>query len=121
MPGKEQPIDTSRKILRNPDQSFSTEQTITVGFGDKFFLIPTIVNGKQLSNEDAIQASQKGVNPPVGVFDSLLDANKAAAERSKRIGKVRSVEESPFSKLRQPTKELFNTNALSNLLQKLEG
>ena len=84
------PIDTTRPIIHNPDGTFSTEKTITVGFDDGFYNIPTIVNGKQVSKEEAIRLFKAGKNKDVGKFKTEAEALAAARKRTKEIGKVRS-------------------------------
>jgi hypothetical protein len=95
-PFGESDIDLSRPKLKNPDGSFSTERTATFGFTvdgvDKFFNIPTIVDGKQLTPDEAVNDFLAGVNKPVGVFKSQKDAVKAAEKRTKKIGEVREFE-----------------------------
>ncbi len=83
------PIDTNRPIIHNPDGSISTERTMTIESDGKFILIPTIVNGKQLSQQDAIKEWKAGNNKPVGVFKTNEEAEKYATERSKEIGRLR--------------------------------
>jgi hypothetical protein len=64
------PVDVSRPTISNPDGSFSTERTITIGpdlgDGQKAYSIPTIVGGQQLSPREAEAAFYSGQNPPVG-------------------------------------------------------
>jgi len=83
-------IDTTRPILDNPDGSFSTERTITIEADGRFFNIPTIVGGRQRSEEEAIRLWQAGKNSEVGVFNTLEDALSTARRRSSEIGTVRS-------------------------------
>jgi hypothetical protein len=90
-------IDTSRRILENPDGSFSTERTITIESDGKHLLIPTILNGAQLQPQDAIEAWRIGANPEVGAFDSAEEAERAAVARSAQIGQVRSPDRRPQS------------------------
>ncbi|MCA0276236.1 MAG: hypothetical protein LCH86_09540 [Proteobacteria bacterium] len=82
-------IDMSRPRVENADGSFSTERTIGIEMDGRFFNIPTIVNGKQLSEDDAIATFQRGDNPAVGEFGSQEEADRAASARSERIGQVR--------------------------------
>lgn len=83
------PIDTSRARIENPDGSFSTERTITVESDGKHFLIPTIVGGRQLSEDAAIKAWRDGKNKAVGEYDTAAEAERQARSRSRRIGDVR--------------------------------
>lgn len=59
----------NRPRLRNPDGSFSTADTISIGVDAGEVLIPTVVDGKRLSSADAIRRyAQTGEN--FGVFDT---------------------------------------------------
>ena len=84
------PIDMSRPKIHNQDGSFSTEKTIGIEADGKHYNIPTIVNGQQLSSEEAIQSFRSGVNKPVGIFNSREEADSASVARSEQIGQVRS-------------------------------
>lgn len=88
----EQPIDAKRPIVNNADGSFSTERTITVEMDGKHYLIPTIVNGKQVTPDEAVALMKAGKNQPVGVFASAAEADAAAKARSGKIGDMRSAE-----------------------------
>ena len=83
------PIDTRRPTIDNPDGSFSTERTIGIEANGKFYNIPTIVNGQQLTEEQAIREFEAGRNAAVGVFNSQAEADAAARERSQAIGDIR--------------------------------
>lgn len=83
------PIDTTRPRLENPDGSFSTEETITIDMDGRFFNIPTIVNGRRISEDEAIRLFEQGQNQPVGEFGSLREATRAARARTNEIGRVR--------------------------------
>lgn len=83
------PIDTNRAKLNNADGSFSTERTITIGADGKYFVIPTIVGGKQLSEQEAINQWKQGKNKEVGRFGNEDQANRYAEQRSKQIGVLR--------------------------------
>lgn len=80
------PIDPSKPQIQNEDGSVSTERTITIEADGKHYVIPTIVNGKVLDEETAIQLFQKGQNPPVGVFATAQEADSFARNRSDEIG-----------------------------------
>lgn len=84
------PIDLTRPAIQNADGSISTERTITVESEGKHYLIPTIVDGKQRSNDEAVALWRSGKNASVGTFGSNADAEAAAVARSKRIGELRS-------------------------------
>ena len=83
---------TPGEAIANPDGSFSSELTISVGFGNKTYLIPTIVPDNsgvlvQHSNAEAIRLFKKGLNPEVGIFNSVEEADLFAAKRSAAGGR----------------------------------
>lgn len=82
-------IDTSRPKIENPDGSFSTEETITIEADGKWVNIPTIVDGKRVGEEQAVELFKSGKNRAVGEFPTLPEAENAARARSEDIGKVR--------------------------------
>jgi hypothetical protein len=75
--------------ITNPDGTTSSERTISVEVdglnGGKITVIPTIVEGRQLSNQEAIRAAvQSGLRYPS--FDSHKEADAFAARRSQQGG-----------------------------------
>ena len=84
-------IDMNRPKIQNPDGSFSTEETITVPRGNRWYNVPTIVNGQRLKPEDVeYWFSQGDPNiPHVGEFGTLDEAVSAARLRTDQIGHVR--------------------------------
>lgn len=77
---------TKPRIL-NPDGSYSSERTISIGVDDGFINIPTIWDGKQLSHSEAIKRSKKSrIRYPR--FKTLDEAVKAAGQRSKNLGQA---------------------------------
>ena len=89
--------DEGRPIVRNVDGSVSTERTITITDerinGGMPTNIPTMYGGKIVDDEMAtdIIAKNKGVDPDTGrrlrSFNSISEAETAAAARSKELGK----------------------------------
>jgi hypothetical protein len=77
-----------KPILHNADGSVSTERTTTIEAGGKWFNIPTIVDGKPRSVEEAVALWEAGKNKAVGEFKSLEDAETAAIERSRDLGEI---------------------------------
>jgi hypothetical protein len=75
-------------VIRNPDGSISTERTITIEVDGRHFVIPTIVNGHQLSENQAVAAWRAGTNPEVGVFKDQKSADAFAVQRSAAGGKI---------------------------------
>lgn len=86
------PIDLSRPIIKNPDGTFSTEETISVGFGGRTYNIPTIWDGKRVAPEVAVEnakaALRRGEVFPN--FATVEEAKAAAPLRSKAIGDIRA-------------------------------
>jgi hypothetical protein len=82
-------IDMSRPKLQNKDGSFSTEETITIESGGKFYNIPTIVNGVRVPQDAAVLLWRGGSNPHVGEYPSLQQAVEMAKQRSGLLGTVR--------------------------------
>ncbi|HDY68902.1 MAG TPA: hypothetical protein ENH85_14065 [Candidatus Scalindua sp.] len=81
------PIDLTRPKLP-VDGGFATEKTITIEQDGRFLNIPTIINGKQVSQQEAIEhANRTGEN--VGAFNTQQEAVNAARRRSQEIGKLR--------------------------------
>ena len=76
----------NKPIIKNEDGSISTEQTIGINIDGKEITIPTIVNGKKVSNEEAIQLFMKGKNNSVGTSSSIQEGNQLAENRSNQIG-----------------------------------
>lgn len=76
-------------ILQNPDGTTSSESTIGVSVRElnngRETLIPTIVGGRRLSQDEAIRSAiQSGLTFPS--FDSVEEANRFAQQRSARGG-----------------------------------
>jgi hypothetical protein len=94
-PPQERPIDTTRPMLDNADGTFSTEETITIEADGRYINIPTIINGRRVDEGEAYAAWRRGMNPEVGSFGSLEEAEAAARTRSAQIGRVRSPERAP--------------------------
>jgi len=85
-------IDMNRPKIENADGSFSTEETITIPRGNRWYNVPTIVNGQRLSPADVeYWFSQGDPNiPHVGEFGTLDEAVTAARMRTDQIGNVRT-------------------------------
>ena len=83
------PMEAAKKKKRilNPDGSYSSERTITIGRKGHYINIPTIWGGKQLSHTQAIQrAKESGI--PYKKHKTITKAEKAAGERSRALGKA---------------------------------
>ena len=81
-----QQVAKSKKRIKNPGGSVSTERSMTIGTDKGYVNIPTIKGGKQLSKQGAIRAwrtSGEGSKP----FKTQDAAISAAKARSAAIGK----------------------------------
>lgn len=83
----------NRKVYIQPDGSYSTENSLSFYDDDigKEVLIPTIVNGQQISDDDAIDyyywTKQKdGVGEHLGTFDTPEEAEDYAERLHQRQG-----------------------------------
>lgn len=63
----------NRPVVKNPDGSISTVRSITVGFDDKTYVLPTVVNGRVVSDQEAIAHFRK-TGEHLGAFNSLPEA-----------------------------------------------
>jgi hypothetical protein len=86
-------IDVSKlPAVRNPDGSYSTVRSMGIEMDGKFYLIPTVINGRVVSDEEAIKSFEK-TGKHLGIFGSQAESD-AYAERlhqteAKRIGKAK--------------------------------
>lgn len=61
----------------------SHEQSITVEMDGKHYNLPTVYNGKKVSNDDAVRLFKEGKIKHLGVYDAQDKAGAGAKERSK--------------------------------------
>ena len=59
----------NRKVFKQKDGSISTENSITVDFDDGTYVIPTIIDGKQVDPDTAIEYFRK-TGKHLGRFDA---------------------------------------------------
>jgi hypothetical protein len=77
----------NRPVLKNSDGSISTEKSISIGIeGGKEVLIPTIINGKEVSKDQAIDHYRK-TGEHLGVFKDVDSANQYAKKLHNRQGR----------------------------------
>lgn len=69
----------NRKVVHNSDGTISTEESITVTIDGKYWVIPTIINGKRVNDDEAINYAIKN-NKYLGKFNTLKEADKYAEE-----------------------------------------
>ncbi len=74
---------TGRKAVLNKDKSISSERTITVEMDGKHYVLPTIIDGKQLSEKDAVDYAVKNKSF-LGSFDTAEEAKTYAENRSRQ-------------------------------------
>ena len=79
----------NRKVLNNPDGSVSTTSSISIGTDQGEVLIPTVIDGVRLSNEDAIKRYRQ-TGEHLGIFDTPENADSYATalhnEQARRMG-----------------------------------
>ncbi len=76
---------SGRPIVPLEEGGFGTVKSISIGVGDKEVLIPTIYDGKEHTDEEAIERYKK-TGKSLGVFDSVEEADKAAKDISDKQG-----------------------------------
>ncbi len=76
--------DFSRPKLNNGDGSFSTEETATVGMGDRQYNIPTIVNGQRVPIDSAVADAQQQM------ASGKIFPNFATIDEAERQARLRS-------------------------------
>lgn len=91
-------------IVSEDGRMSASEQTISVGFDDGEYLIPTVVIDDEgylvkVSNEDAIAMFRAGKNPAVGKFKTPEEATEFAKKRSKNGGRFQKKEMTPLEKI----------------------
>lgn len=74
---------TNRKVVNNKDGSISTERSISINENGKEILIPTVINGKIVSDEEAIDYYHK-TGKYLGKFDSIKEADDYAQKLHER-------------------------------------
>ncbi len=78
-----------RKVLKNPDGSVSTTSSMSIGTSDGEVLIPTVVDGKRLTKEQAI-AQYRKTGQHLGIFKTPDEADAYAEalhnEQARRMG-----------------------------------
>jgi len=86
-------IDVSKlPAVRNPDGSYSTVRSMGIEMDGKHYLIPKVVNGRVVSDDEAFNHFIK-TGKHLGIFSSRADSDAYAKQLSeaeaKRIGKAR--------------------------------
>jgi len=73
----------NRKVVRNSDGSISTERSFSVNIDGKEVLLPTVINGKVVSEEEAIEHYYQ-TGEYLGKFDTVREANEYAQKLHER-------------------------------------
>ena len=81
----EEVVRKKRRVL-NPDQSVSTERTITLQTDRGFVNVPSLYQGTQLNPNEALVFAQRGLTQASPFFPTLQEAERDAMERSNAIG-----------------------------------
>lgn len=72
----------NRPVVTNEDGSISTEYSIVIEEDGEFVVIPTVVNGQVVSEEDAIE-NYHNTGKHLGMYKTLKEAEKASRDISK--------------------------------------
>lgn len=75
----------ARPTVQNPDGSISTVRSITVGFDDGYYLLPTVIGDRIVSNDEAI-AHFRQTHEHLGKFASQDDADNYAQQLHEQQG-----------------------------------
>ena len=73
----------NRKVVHNKDGSISTERSFSVNIDGKETLLPTVINGRIVSEDEAIDHYYR-TGEHLGKFDSVEEANAYAEELHNR-------------------------------------
>ena len=73
----------NRKVVKNADGSISTERSFSVNIDGKETLLPTVINGKIVSEDEAIDHYYK-TGEHLGRFDSVEEAEAYAEALHRR-------------------------------------
>jgi hypothetical protein len=68
----------NRPVVRNPDGSISTERSISIGDKGQEVLIPTIIDGKAVSPEEAMNY-YRATGEHLGKFKDVPSADRVAS------------------------------------------
>jgi len=81
-------IDLSnRPVVRNPDGSISTLRSMSIGTGRGETLIPTIVGGKELTPDAAVDHFRR-TGEHLGIFNTPEAADIYGRDLSQRMGRL---------------------------------
>lgn len=115
----------NRTVVPLEDGGFATELSFSINDNGKEVLLPSVVNGKVLSQEDAIKHYREtGEN--LGKFDTIGEANKYAEELHERQEKRYSKEFKNINEQNRVIGQKIKVNDLKNsetkaLAKKIDG
>jgi hypothetical protein len=75
------PIDGNRKSYTNEEGQQVSENKKGFGLGDYEYVLPTVVDGVQLSDDDAVE-NYRNTGEHMGKYKTVEESNKAAAVRT---------------------------------------
>ena len=75
------------KCYAQQDLADDHEKSIGIGVEGRHFNIPTVVNGKQLKDEEAIKEFRAGRLRPLGQYSTQVEADREAGKRSRNSQK----------------------------------
>ena len=97
----------NRKVVRNRDGSISTERSFSVNIDGKETLLPTVINGKIVSEDEAIDYYfQTGLH--LGRFDTVEEAEDYAEKLHNRQDWYYNQRETPKERFIKEFKNLIN-------------
>src|SRR4029077_11568916 len=76
---------TNRPVVQNPDGTVSTEKSFSIGTDAGEVLIPQVVNGKGVSQQEAVQ-HYKDTGEHLGIFETPAQADAYAGVLHQRQG-----------------------------------
>ena len=85
----------NRQVVKNKDGSISTERSFSVNIDGKEVLLPTVINGKIVSEEEAIRHYEQ-TGEHLGKFDTPEEANEYAEKLHQRQEKKYGQAEDPL-------------------------
>ena len=85
-PSRPQPLPGAGVRVDNPDGSISTERTIGVNIDGREYVIPTLVGGKQLTPDQAVNEARRRGLQNFPSFATVEEAENYARNRSQSLG-----------------------------------
>jgi len=83
-----EPLPGAGVRVENEDGTFSTERTVGVNIDGKEYVIPTLVNGEQLTIDEAVEHAREMGLENFPSFDSVEEAERYAKDRSSQLGRI---------------------------------